>query len=179
MTCTYNGHCSKCIVAPGQLGEYQSFLLHVQSEVLDTYILSDGDVHLFYQACHEAGMKPVYHPFWESLPLTDIFHSITPDILHQMLQGMVKHVIRWLFHIFGAAAINMRCWALPPNHKVLLFPKGMSILSQASGHEHKKMCSILLGLIVNLPVPGGLNLSCIIKAVHALLDFLFVAQYES
>jgi hypothetical protein len=41
------------------------------------------------------------------------------------------------------------------------------------------MCSILLGLIVNLLVPGGLDLSCIIKAVHALLDFLFVAQYES
>jgi hypothetical protein len=129
VTCTYNGRCSKCIVAPDQLGEYQSFPLHVQSEVLDTYILSDGDVRQFHQACREAKMKPVYHPFWESLPLTDIFRSITPDILHQMLQGMVKHLIRWLFRAFGAAAIDARCRALPPNHKVLLFPKGIATLS--------------------------------------------------
>jgi hypothetical protein len=41
------------------------------------------------------------------------------------------------------------------------------------------MCSILLGLIVNLLVPGGLDSSRIIKVVHALLNFLFVTQYES
>src|SRR5258708_24892106 len=124
-------------------------------------------------------MKPVYHPFWESLLLTDIFRSITPDILHQMLQGMVKHVIGWLVHIFGAAVIDARCQALPPNHKILQFTKGITTLSRMSGHEHKNMCSILMGLVVDLPVPGGMDSACIIKAVHALLDFLFLAQYES
>jgi hypothetical protein len=48
-----------------------------------------------------------------------------------------------------------------------------------TGHEHKKMCSILMGLIVNLPVPGGMGSTHIIKAMCTLLDFLFVAQYES
>ena len=48
-----------------------------------------------------------------------------------------------------------------------------------SGHEHKKMCSILLGLIINLPVPGGRDLMRLIRAVRALMDFLFLAQYES
>ena len=41
------------------------------------------------------------------------------------------------------------------------------------------MCSILLGLIVDLPVPGGLDSTRIIRAVRALMDFLFIAQYES
>jgi len=124
-------------------------------------------------------MKPIFHLFWESLPLTDIFHSVTPDILHQMLQGMAKHLITWLIRIFGAVAIDRRCQALPPNHKVLLFPKGIATLLHVSGHEHKKMCSILLGLIVDLPVPGGLDSSRIVKAMCALMDFLFLAQYES
>jgi hypothetical protein len=109
VTCTYNGRCSKCMVAPGQLGEYESFPLRMQRNVLDTYILSDGDICVFHSACHEAGMKPIYHPFWEMLPLTDIFRSITPDILHQLLQGMVKHLIAWIISIYGAAAIDMRC----------------------------------------------------------------------
>jgi len=41
------------------------------------------------------------------------------------------------------------------------------------------MASILLGLIIDLHVPGGSDSMRIIKAVHALVDFLFLAQYES
>ncbi len=68
---------------------------------------------------------------------------------------------------------------MPPNHKILLFTKGISTLSQVSGHEHKKMCSILLGLIVDLPVPDRRDSSRIIKSVRALLDFVYLAQYQS
>ncbi len=100
-----------------------------------------------------------------------------PDILHQMLQGMVKHLIEWVTEIFGSAQIDARCHAMPPNHNIMLFAKGILNLSQISGHEHKKMCSILLGLIIDLPVPGGHNSSRIVKAVHSLLDFLYIAQY--
>jgi len=122
-------------------------------------------------------MKPVGHPFWEKLPLTDVFLLITPDILYQMLQGMVKHLVEWLIKIFGLAEIDTQCHAMPPNHNIMLFAKGISNLSWVSGYEHKKMCSILLRLIVNLPVPGSHNSSHIIKATHSLLDFLYIAQY--
>ncbi|KAJ6565412.1 hypothetical protein B0H10DRAFT_1842561, partial [Mycena sp. CBHHK59/15] len=32
----------------------------------------------------------IYHPFWEGLPYTNIFQAISPDILHQLYQGIVK-----------------------------------------------------------------------------------------
>jgi hypothetical protein len=41
------------------------------------------------------------------------------------------------------------------------------------------MCSILLGLIVDLPIPDGRDPSRLIKCVRALLDFVFLAQYQS
>ena len=41
------------------------------------------------------------------------------------------------------------------------------------------MCAILLGLIIDLPLPCALNSSHMIKAVCALLDFLYLAQYTS
>jgi hypothetical protein len=91
-----------------------------------------------------------------------------------MLQGMVKHLIGWLTKIFGSAEIDVQCYAMPPNHNIMLFTKGILNLSQVSGYEHK-MCSILLGLIINLPVPGGHDSSHIVKAVHSLLDFLYIA----
>jgi hypothetical protein len=178
VTCTFNGRCPKCLVPRGQLGEYHSFPSRAQRTVIDTYLLADRDVHVFHLACREAGLKPVIQPFWATFPLADIFISITPDILHQMLQGMMKHLIGWLVGIFGRSAIDMRCKAIPPNHKILLFTKGITMLSRVSGHEHKKMCGILLGLIVGLPVPGGLDSSRVVKAVRALLDFLFLAQFQ-
>jgi Plavaka transposase len=179
VTCTYYGRCPKCTVPPGQLGKYEIFPSRIQSALLDTYQLADGDVHGFHRACREAGMKPIHRPFWETLPLVDIFHSITPDILHQMHQGMVKHLISWVANIFGAAAIDSRCRAIPPNHNMMLFTKGITTLSRVSGLEHKKMCAILLGLVVDLPVPGGADSTRIIRAVRALMDFLYLARYES
>ena len=179
VTCTYTGSCPKCTVTPDQLGEYESFPLRMQSNVIDRYLLSDGNIRVFHRACRGTGMKPIYHPFWETLPLTDIFHSITPDILHQLLQGMLKHLTAWILRVYGAAAIGMRCRALPPNHKTMLFVKGLTSLGRISGQEHKKLSLILLGLIVDHPIPGGHDSSRMVKAVRALIDFLFLAQYKS
>ena len=68
--------------------------------------MADGDVCPFHLACCEAGLKPIFHPFWERFPLADIFMSITPDILHQLLQGMVKHLVRWLIRVFGPGEVD-------------------------------------------------------------------------
>src|SRR6267154_749554 len=92
---------------------------------------------------------------------------------------MLKHLINWLVRVFGATAINARCRAFPPNHKILLFLKGIMTLSRISGHEHKKMSMILLGLIVDLPVSGGFDSSRIVRAMRALINFLFLAQFKT
>ena len=109
VTCTLNGRCPKCCIPHEQLREYnhspppQDF-----NEATDLYLLANGDGHTFHAACHNAGLKPVYHQFWEFFPLTDIYLSIASDILHQMLQGVMKHLIVWLTDAgtFGPAQIN-------------------------------------------------------------------------
>ena len=181
VTCTYKDYCPKCHVPYGQLGEYDHFSPRNFDQALNLYLLADGDGHAFHAACHEAKLKPVYHPFWESLPLADIYLSITPDVLHQMLQGVMKHIIKWLKHpgTFGPAQINARCKSLPPNHHITLFPGGITHLSRVSGAEHKNMCRILIGLVINLPLPNRQGSARVIKAVRALLDFLYLAQFPS
>jgi hypothetical protein len=178
VTCTYNGRCPKCEVTHDQLGEFRLFPSRVHSDAIDIYRLADDDVTLFHRACRDSGLKSVYHPFWQSLRLTDIYQSITPDILHQLLQGIVRHVVTWLSSpsVFGSNEIDRRCRVLPPNHSITLFSKGITTLSRVSGKEHKDMCRILLGLIIGLPLPGGGVPSRVVKAVRSILDFVYLAQ---
>ena len=181
VTCTYNGRCSKCEVANDRLGDLLDFPSRDPSSAIEIYRLADDDAHAFHKACRNAGLKPVFHPFWESLPLSNIFLSITPDILHQLLQGVMKRLIGWLTSptIFGSAEIDLRCKLLPPNHGITTFTKGLTAFSRISGQEHKNMCRVLLGLILDLPLPSGQVPSRVIKATRALLDFLYLAQYPS
>ena len=122
--------------------------------------------------------SPCTIPSGNLLPLTNVFVSITPDVLHQLLQGVIKHLLNWLICIFGPIEIDVWCHAMLPNHKLMIFSKGISTLSYISGHEHKKICSILLGLVVDLPIPGQWDSSWLVHTVHVLLDFLFLTQYQ-
>ncbi|KAH9011763.1 hypothetical protein EDB85DRAFT_1878270, partial [Lactarius pseudohatsudake] len=72
-----------------------------------------------------------------------------------------------------------QCRSLPPNHHIMTFAKGISTLSRISGLEHKQMCRILLGLIIELPLPSGGSPARVIRTVRALLDFLYLTQLPS
>ncbi|KAH9174021.1 hypothetical protein EDB89DRAFT_1849419, partial [Lactarius sanguifluus] len=112
-----------------------------------------------------------FSPFLESLLLVNIFISITPDILHQMLQGVIKHLITWLTcsMVFGPGQINMQCQSLPPNHHIKTFLNGITILSCVLGQEYKEIP----------PLPSGQVTSCIVRSICVLLNFLYLAQLPS
>ena len=66
---------------------------------------------------------------------------------------------------------------MPPNHNLRNFTKGISTLSCVTGQEHDQMCCILLGLVIDISLAGGLLNVQLIQAVQALLDFLYLVQY--
>ena len=106
VTCTYSGRCPKCTVPADELGEYKSYAPHDLNQSLDTYQLADEDIRRFNALCRQFGLKPVHQPFWEHLLLANVYVSITPDVLHQILQGVLKHLIMWLASAFGRDQIN-------------------------------------------------------------------------
>src|SRR6266545_5096774 len=81
-----------------------------------------------------ATSKPVIEPFWINLPYSHIFRSIMPDVLHQLYQGVLKHLIGWITTAIGAAEVDARCHRMPPNHNICHFFKGISSLFRISGH---------------------------------------------
>ncbi|KAI0772149.1 hypothetical protein BD413DRAFT_474708, partial [Trametes elegans] len=82
--CGKNGECPKCEVHCNDLGASPdtSRPFRDLGNILDALAAIDEGVVAFTKACVQAGIKPVYEPFWENLPYPNIFVSITPDILH-------------------------------------------------------------------------------------------------
>jgi len=170
--------CPKCDMDVDDTGSNTApFHLCNLTKVLDALTaLNEGNLS-FVCACMAAGIKPIVHPFWEDLPFTNIFHAITPDVLHQLYQGLIKHLLGWLSAACGGAEIDARCHRLPPNHHIHLFSKGITCLSRISGTEHAQICHFLLGIVIGIRLPNNLNVGCLLQAVQGLLDFLYLAQY--
>ncbi|KAJ7133963.1 hypothetical protein C8R43DRAFT_1132985 [Mycena crocata] len=171
------GECATCEVPRDELGEDTDFPLRDLEAILTALESLDDGPTIYARACAEAGIKPIYHPFWEGLPYTNIFQSISPDILHQLYQGIVKHLIAWLIACCGEAEMDARCRRLPPNHNIRLFINGISNLSRVTGKEHDEISRFLLSLIIDVQLPDGQSSAKLVAAVRGLLDFVYLAQY--
>jgi len=178
VTCTKSGECPTCPAPRDEIGDPD--LVGSPRDVppilaaLDTI---DKDPTTFCKACKAVGIKPVQHPFWQNLPFVNIFRSITPDILHQMYQGNIKHLISWIQQACGEEEIDARCRRLPPNHNIRLFLKGISSLSRVTGTEHDQICRFLLGIVIDIKLPNQVSTARLLRAVRGLLDFLYLAKF--
>ncbi|KAI9440150.1 hypothetical protein H4582DRAFT_2111250 [Lactarius indigo] len=179
-TCSIYGDCPVCGTPQDDLGDFKPDdvppprQLDTFLEALDSFW---GDSAGFLQTCSKIRMKPVPQPFWLGLPYLNIYQSITPDVLHQLYQGVVKHLKSWVIEACGPAEIDARCRRLPPNHNIRLFVRGISSLSRVTGHEHDQICQFFLGLIIDIRLPDNLSNVRLLRSVRAILDLLYLAQY--
>ncbi|VDB85587.1 unnamed protein product [Peniophora sp. CBMAI 1063] len=175
------GHCPKGTIDPSLFGTELPCLprdMQKAAAAIDVQTDNPGDAAAFVEACQAAGVKPITNPFWKDWAYVDIHQALQVDILHQLYQGVVKHLIAWLKRVYGEKAIDERFKCLPDNHQLRHFSKGISSMSRVSGTEHQDICRVLLGVITDLPLPSNRNGRpiCIVKATRALLDFVYLAQ---
>ncbi|KAJ7112165.1 hypothetical protein C8R44DRAFT_833162 [Mycena epipterygia] len=136
-----------------------------------------GHDHEDRGASADTSIKPAYHPFWEGLPYTNIFRFISPDILHQLYQGIIKNLIAWTKSCCGEDKIEARCQHLTPKHNIRLFMSGISNLSRVTGKEHDQISRFLLGIIIDIRLPDNFSTDKLVSAVRGILDFVYQAQY--
>lgn len=125
----------------------------------------DHGAAAFIKACREAGIKPIFEPYWAKLPYSNVYLTITPDILHQLYQGVFKHMKSWVIEAYGAHKIDARCRRLPPNHNIRVFLKGIFTLQRVSGAKHSQMSHFFLGLIADAPLPDGMSSVRVVKCL--------------
>ncbi|KAL0954395.1 hypothetical protein HGRIS_003379 [Hohenbuehelia grisea] len=115
----------------------------------------------------------VYEPFWKDYPWTDIHLALTPDVLHQIHQGVFAKLLHWCQQAMTKKEMDLRIQKLPPTYGVRHFSKGLSGLVQVTGPERKQMAKILLACLI-----GKLPRKAILASRH-LLDFIHLAQYQT
>ncbi|KAH7905274.1 hypothetical protein BJ138DRAFT_1138330 [Hygrophoropsis aurantiaca] len=172
VACCAENRCPKCLVEHDKRGmntaapprHHTDTLRILQSERIGEYppeFIADG-------------LRAVYSPFWADLPHTDVFACITSDILHQLHQGVFKdHFAKWCMKLVGKSAFDKRFRAMTRYGGLRHFSKGVSMIKQWTGTEHKEMQRIFLGVIAG--AVDGEVLTC----ARALLDFIYYAQYHS
>jgi hypothetical protein len=177
VTCTKYGTCPKCKCPANDLQNPTAAEKRSQTWVLETYVAARKAANLtqFGTHCMAADITPCagYKPFWVGFPWSQIHTAITPDVLHQLYQGVFRHLLGWCKKASREGELDRRIRALPPAYGVRHFKNGISALSQVSGTETKAIAKILLGCLVGL-VPKGAILAC-----RGLLDFIYLAQYKT
>ena len=177
VACSKYGTCPKCQVRKEALQEMEQSNPRTQkwtSSIINDSLSSSNTSSQFYNKCMSQDVSGSLHrPFWNDFPFTDIHTSITPDILHQLYQGVLKHLITWCQTAMSTTELDRRIRTLPPAYGVRHFKNGISALSQISGAERKNMAKILLGCLIGAIPKKGL------LAVKSILDFVYLAQYST
>jgi len=138
-TCCKYGTCPKCQARADELAELRQSAVRTQTwtmDVIEEAKLSTNTSSAFKTTCMEAGVgEGVFLPFWHGFPHCDIHHSITPDVLHQLYQGIFKHMVEWLQSLMNEDELDACIRSLPPCYGLRHFKKGWSSLGQIGGKD--------------------------------------------
>jgi hypothetical protein len=173
VACCCKNHCPKCRIKPKQQGELVEALPREPRRTCK--ILKHQSISGSSKAFKEEGLRPICSPFWMGLLHSDIFMSITPDILHQLHKGVFKdHVVSWCIEAAGpdgAAEIDARFRAMNEYFGLRHFRNRITHVLQWTGWEHKEMEKIFVGIL------AGAAPADVLKAAHAVINFIYYAQF--
>ncbi|KAH7905500.1 Zn-finger domain-containing protein [Hygrophoropsis aurantiaca] len=172
ITCTKENFCPKCRVSSDEKGELLGSILREEKRTLK--ILEHESSGRRVPAFKREGIRPVYRPFWADLPHSNIFASITPDVLHQLHKGVFHdHLVSWCTEIVSDEEIDLRYKKMTAYPGLRHFRNGLSLVSQWTGTEHKEMERVFIGVLSGAVQPK------IIQAARVVLDFIYYAQFHS
>ncbi|KAJ8080020.1 hypothetical protein PM082_016846 [Marasmius tenuissimus] len=110
--CSKYGTCLKCQCSKEQLSEMAVKPKHTQTwttSIIDTAKTTTPNVPQYVKSCMSQGVSGyVYRPFWMDFWGTDVYMSLTPDVLHQLYQGMFKHLVKWCQEILSEEELDQR-----------------------------------------------------------------------
>jgi len=173
VACCAKNQCLKCLVPPDQRGANSSFLLCNQTQT--TCMLHAQATDQYPPEFIADGLRPVFAPFWAELLYTDIFTCIASNILHQLHQGIFKdHFKKWCSMLANKKYFDDHFRAMPIFPGLRHFKEGISKIKQWTGADHKHLQCVFVGALV-----GATTDLAIIKSGQSLLDFIYLAQYQS
>ncbi|KAJ7051861.1 Zn-finger domain-containing protein [Mycena amicta] len=171
VACCKENRCPECIAPFNDRGNGTEYPRRDLADTLKT--LDEHKAGLKPPKFNDEGLRAVYKPFWRDLPFSDIFVCFTPDILHQLHNGVFgNHLVKWCQEILGEDEFDARFKAMNTHPGLRHFSNGISSVSQWTGTEHKEMQRVFLGIM------AGANWK-VLTVVRSLIDFIYYAQLQS
>jgi hypothetical protein len=172
VACCMENRCPRCVVHRNERGDAVSSPLRDVKDTLRT--LDEHKQGKKPPKFKDDGLRAVYNPFWRDLPYSDIFRCFTPDLLHQIHQGVFKdHLVLWCATVIGEDELDARFKAMHSHAGLRHFKKGISSVSQWTGTEHKEMQRVFLAVL------AGAVSAQVLTVVKSLIDFFYYAQFQS
>ncbi|KAG2030688.1 hypothetical protein BDR03DRAFT_935444 [Suillus americanus] len=168
VACCKENHCPKCVVAADERGD--PLELPMWDPAVIKGILEKQKTGHHPAEFEEFGLCTIYAPFWANLPHSNIFLAFTPNLLHQLHKGIFKdHLVKWCLDIVGEEEMDARFKVMPDYPGLRHFKKGISMVKQWTGTEHKEMQHIFVGLLAGA-VPSALVIFHANKDILQQLD---------
>ncbi|KAI6013722.1 hypothetical protein BKA83DRAFT_4500103 [Pisolithus microcarpus] len=110
------------------------------------------DLPGFLKVAKSFGLNGVHELFWRDWPLSDLAQFLKVELLHHFFRMSWDHDIQWCITVS------------------VIFADGISKLKQVTGHDHRSIQRYILCIVTGVVPP------CFLAAIHALLDFCYLAQ---
>lgn len=171
-SCTPEGSCPVCKTTWKGRGHLEEEVeLRDREETLG--VLRSYFLHKSVPELGQLHLKPVW-PWWGDVLYMNLATCFTPDLLHQLYQGVFKtHLLRWMKYLVGTQMLNERLVAMPMATGMRHFTKGLTGIGQWTGCESKQLMSQFVPIVV-----GDLT-SEVAEMVLALMNFMFRAHGSS
>ncbi|KAG8714425.1 hypothetical protein FRC09_017655 [Ceratobasidium sp. 395] len=122
------------------------------------------------QDLKDLGLRPT-QPFWQNLPFVNLSDSITPDLLHQIHQGVFgEHLDKWLTNLIGEERFDAWLTGLPRAPGMRHFTDGKSRISQWTGSESKALAQVFMS------VAAGCDEAKAVGAARHIVNFMYRAH---
>jgi hypothetical protein len=171
--CCGESSCPGCLCEPSCHGHTTHSKWRCPAETLQ--LLADQSNGEYPTGFVDQHLRAI-NPFWSDLPHCDIFRSMTPDLLHELHNGVFgDHIVKWATRAVsgGEGEVDRRFRAMAPHPSLRHFKKGISLTTQWTGTERKNMEKVFLGILAGATDPR------VQLAVRGILDFIYYAHFET
>ncbi|KAI6038075.1 hypothetical protein EDC04DRAFT_2604354 [Pisolithus marmoratus] len=131
------------------------------------------DYKNFLKAMRWFWLNGIVEPCWNLWPLSDPSIFLTPKVLHHFHWMFWDHDVKWCINVTGATELDFCFSIIQTSMGYWAFSNGISRLKQVTGHDHHAVqCYITAAVAGSIPCK-------FLIAIHALLDFCYLAQAPS
>ncbi|KLO05546.1 hypothetical protein SCHPADRAFT_839244, partial [Schizopora paradoxa] len=134
-----------------------------------------GDLSTVKTIASAMKLNGVLDPYWIDWAFADPSVFLTPDALHQWHIFFMDHIMDWARNLIEDHEIDKRISVLQRRIGFRTFPTGFTRFKQHTGREERDLQRSFVAIIAGHPQIS----ENIMKAFRGLLDYIYIAQYDS